>query len=592
MNPCQSSAEPRRAAAGSLLEVLAIVCALAVVAPGRVAAWGITGHRLINESAIDNLPDEMFDDGSHNGFNAWRESIRVHAMDPDNVRGRGGDPNEGPRHYCNLDFDPVRFPPPYDTVPRDYDSYVAKVGRDRGVVMWEGIAEHADGLRVALKTRNWVAARIVASHVGHYVGDAHSPLHATANHNGHLTWHDGIHARHESTMVTRHVTAAQMITRRGAGPEKLGGACEFVDDLPGIGWAAILEDLTYTDEILYADEEAFKASGKPFYNAKYYEILYAHTGAFTVARLNTAARRLADVWYTAWVQAGRPRFDKGPLPLDVPALISDATTGNAAIDGVLRDFPDSIKVFQTNVTDARDNDAELNRLFVAMDRTTASGDAAAAGLRFGAAGNFSPGTALVLLLDTREGGMNEFPAVGPGWAATFAGAPLHEELKPDFGVFVQVGRGSSAGATPEIEVLLAEYAAESTRTLDLRGAIALDNSNRGGVRDFEGRTVGDSENVRTGLEFTIPLAELKIAAGLRQEVRALAFLVHVDPAASWIGASGKRVTIPGAARLSNQFLPGMVLGDEPPEFDHAADIPADFSERAFVRLILPGSSAH
>ena len=64
--------------AGVSLAGLAGVCALPVVACG----WGSYGHQMINERAVDDLPAAMWDDGFHNGFNAWRAFISTHSTDP------------------------------------------------------------------------------------------------------------------------------------------------------------------------------------------------------------------------------------------------------------------------------------------------------------------------------------------------------------------------------------------------------------------------------------------------------------------------------------------------------------------------------
>lgn len=540
----------------SWLVVACLLGAAQLRGPSRAPAWGTVGHQLINEYAVENLPDAMYDDGSGNGFNAWRGYLRGRALDPDNLR--GVDSQESPRHFCDIDAQPELYPPPFTAVPRDYAQYVAAFGRSNGTVMWEGIAEHADGLRIALKARNWVAARAVAADVGHYVADSHSPLHGAANFNGQLTGQNGIHARHESNMVSRYFTNADMTTRRSV--PALGGSCVVVDDLVELGFSAIIESQEASVMVLGSDLLAFMAD--PSYGTAYYTQLFGDCGEMTRGRLNLAAQRLADVWYTAWVQAGSPEFS--PTPKAAPVFEMSAETAAAALNGVMdaSEFGAASTILQTNTTDHGDNSNELDQQFVALDRTGGS-------LRFGIAGNLGNNSALVVLLDTRPGGVaGVIPAAGPAYATgLLAGAEIDPELSPEHALFIRRTGSSYAINLADCEALTSRTLVEGPGpglSFPGGGGFHIRTNNIRGVKDRNGRTVGDCENVRWGVEISLPAAALGIDLAAGAELRTLAFLL---------------VTTATTPAPSNQFLPGMPLGAYAPD----TGVALDFSERGHAR---------
>ncbi|MDV7392028.1 hypothetical protein RZS08_11760, partial [Arthrospira platensis SPKY1] len=94
--------------------------------------------------------------------------------------------------------------------------------------------------------REMDAKRILqlATHLGHYLGDAHVPLHTTKNYNGQLTNQIGIHAFWESKV-----------------PEMLSdeeydffvGKAEYVEDIRGFIWKAVLQSHSMKDEVLRSD---------------------------------------------------------------------------------------------------------------------------------------------------------------------------------------------------------------------------------------------------------------------------------------------------------------------------------------------------
>ncbi|WP_276479782.1 zinc dependent phospholipase C family protein [Paraflavitalea pollutisoli] len=153
--------------------------------------WGFFAHRKINEMAIYLLPPEMMVlYKPHSAF------LREHAVDPDKRRYIVA--VEGPRHYIDIDHYGTF---PYDSLPRQWHKAVAKYSEDTlmryGVVPW-WIQTMVHRLTEAFREKDRNKILKFSADLGHYIGDAHVPLHACSNHNGQHTGQHGIHGFWES----------------------------------------------------------------------------------------------------------------------------------------------------------------------------------------------------------------------------------------------------------------------------------------------------------------------------------------------------------------------------------------------------------
>ena len=162
----------------------------------RAEAWGFTGHRMVNRKAIRTLPRPL-----RALFEGNTSYLAEHAIDPDLWR-NGGREGEGPNHYLDLD---AFGAPPFADVSRNEAEHLRTHGADaieRGRVPWRAKEVYAD-LVAAFRSRDAARALEHAATLGHYVGDAHVPLHAILNYDGQLSGQEGIHARWESDLVDR-----------------------------------------------------------------------------------------------------------------------------------------------------------------------------------------------------------------------------------------------------------------------------------------------------------------------------------------------------------------------------------------------------
>ncbi|MCB2154513.1 hypothetical protein KQI84_06475 [bacterium] len=508
---------------------------LLAAAPGFLNAWGGDGHRYVNEAAIDDLPAEMFDDGSGNAFDDWRDFLITNSTRPDSIK--SDDSSESPRHWCDADLLIDTYPYPFDNMPRDLDNYIAVFGRDNGVNQWDGYRDHYDGLVVAFRMRNWNAAYRVAADLGHYVADLNQPFHTTVNYNGQLTGNYGIHSRHESSLVSRKISYSDLKTRR-SNPPLVDGFRDISDPVEA-AFDTLEDSYPMVATILAADTVA--AALDSSYGTVYYNSLYAAVGEQTVDRLSEGGRMLADLWYSAWKDAGQPSFGE--------AFVINAERSTPTIDGDLSDLLGQGHL-QTNTTDWGDNDSEIDQLFVNVD-----GDS----IVFGIAGNLGEDEAVTFFLDTGAGGTYFLNGQYGTTYLNFSSNPilLHVDLRPDYLLSIR----RTSGGIYEVHLfdmnsgtgVTLGFSSQTAFDLTGGGRFAIDNSNTGGVTNRYANQVLDAENVLTGIELRIPAASIGVEAG--EQIGLAAALMN--------GSS---------PQFSNQTIPGLPMGEFASDVDSLTSI--------------------
>jgi hypothetical protein len=271
--------------------------------------WGFFAHKKINSYAVFLLPPEML-----LFYKPNIDFITDHAVDPD--RRRSVLPDEAPRHYIDIDHYGKY---PYRELPRIWDSAVAKYGTDTlmayGISPWN-ILGALTNLTNAFKEKNFAKILKSSADIGHYIADAHVPLHCCTNHNGQLTDQKGIHAFWETRV-----------------PELLAenefdffiGKAEYIQRPGEYIWAKVLESANAADSVLRIEKELskqFPANKKYSYENRNGLTVRLYSSAYTIAynnklngmverRMRQAIFSIASFWYTAWVNAGQP--DLKPL---------------------------------------------------------------------------------------------------------------------------------------------------------------------------------------------------------------------------------------------------------------------------------------
>ena len=253
-----------------------------------LVGWGSVGHRIINHNSTLSFPNQL------NFLLFWADSLAAHGSDAD-IR-KGWDPDEAPKHYLDID----NYPQFVSTgrISHSFDSLVLQYGYtfvlDQGILPW-AIMQTVDSLKLSFMQNNWQKAMLIASDLGHYLGDSHIPLHLTRNYNGQYTGQYGIHSRYESNMIG---TYQQQIIYSGDTVSYVSNISDFVFDM-------IYTNYKYVDSVLQADIAARNYAGGTN-SSVYYQKLWELTKGYTVRLFKNASYDLARLIFTAWKNAGEP----------------------------------------------------------------------------------------------------------------------------------------------------------------------------------------------------------------------------------------------------------------------------------------------
>ena len=268
--------------------------------------WGFYAHKKINYYAVFLLPPQML-----LLYKPNIDFITTHAVDPDMRRNIIA--AEAPRHYIDIDHYGKY---PFSELPRKYADAVAKYTEDtllaNGIVPWH-VQSMVGKLTEAFKAKNFYQIMKYSADIGHYIADAHVPLHTSSNHNGQLTNQKGIHGFWESRV-----------------PELLAdkefdffiGKAEYIKNPGEYIWARVLESAKGADSVLQFEKELtkqFPPDKKYAFEQRSNVLVRQYSSAFTIAynkklngmverRMRLAIFSVASFWYTAWVNGGQPEL--------------------------------------------------------------------------------------------------------------------------------------------------------------------------------------------------------------------------------------------------------------------------------------------
>mgnify|MGYP001765150027 CR=1 FL=1 len=275
--------------------LLALGLALLAGLPSAARAWSGVQHIQINKAAGRNVPEEMA------GYAAFSRPMVLPGIYPD--LWKESDLEEGPRHY----FEPDRLPEGTDlrAISSNQAAAFAQIGlppADVGIAPWT-IADLLAQMTAAMRTNNWLWAARCGAAMGHYVADIHMPLHCTRNFNGQETWQSGVHERIESDMTKAFFRADQMAPAPAVYVENpFREAMGWIDHSAGLA-----------PGFLRADIIAKRSANGRIDSESYYRKLWELTGETVVRQIDDAVTHLSSLWYTAWVDAGKPAV---PEPFD------------------------------------------------------------------------------------------------------------------------------------------------------------------------------------------------------------------------------------------------------------------------------------
>jgi len=256
---------------------------------------------------VFSLPVEM------SGF--YKKNIRYieeSAANPD--RRRYIMPNEAPRHYIDLDD---YGDSALQKIPRHWNKAVEKYGQDslnaHGTLPWT-IQSFYLQLKDAFLLKDPEKILRLSSDLGHYVADAHVPLHTTKNYDGQLTGQIGIHSFWESRLPELFSADYDFYT----------GKAHYISNVQLEAWKIIDHTHQAVDSVLNLEKKLsekfsyqkfnFETLGKKTvkvfshdYSKAYHDLL----SGMVERQMRKSILMVGSLWYTAWIDAGQP--DLKPL---------------------------------------------------------------------------------------------------------------------------------------------------------------------------------------------------------------------------------------------------------------------------------------
>lgn len=302
---------------------------LCLALPAAAWAWAGAQHVQVNKAAGRLVPDEMA------AFRAFSRPMALPGVYPD--LWKEADPGETPRHY----FEPDRLPRGMDlrAIGTNQTETLAQFGLtpdDIGIAPWT-IADLQAQMTAAMRTNDWVWAARCGATMGHYVADLHMPLHCTRNYNGDDTGQSGVHLRWESDMAKAFFHPEQM---RPDPAVYLDNPFAAVMD-----WIA--QSAALAPEVLKADVIAKRSANGRIDTEGYYRKLWDLTGELVFRQLEAATTHLASLWYTAWVDAGKPAIPAAFDELPTASVFSGVGIDPLTERGPVADVSRQKKTFDT-----------------------------------------------------------------------------------------------------------------------------------------------------------------------------------------------------------------------------------------------------
>jgi hypothetical protein len=270
-----------------LVLVLAIITIIS-------SSWGFLVHRTANQLAVYKLPQPM-----QSFFYSNMDYLVRHSVRPD-LR-RNEDSTEAPKHFIDLepfgDSAAWKLPLKWEDAIQQFkvDSFIKYGYVPYHIIYLQKRLTHA------FKTGNRDSILFYAADMSHYIGDAHVPLHTTLNYDGQLTNQKGIHSLWESTIPELELEQYMLYNRHRA---------VYLLNPDLAIWKAIRKAHLLLPEMFSREIEV----SKQFPDSLKYR---THSPAFAKAysrqlrntineQLRCSADLIADFWYTAWVDGGKP----------------------------------------------------------------------------------------------------------------------------------------------------------------------------------------------------------------------------------------------------------------------------------------------
>lgn len=268
-----------------------------------LSSWGFHAHRVINRAAVYTLPSSI-----SKFYKTHIDYISENSVNPD--KRRYVNPDEAERHFIDLD---TYGEHPLDSIPKRWEDAVEKFSEDSirkgGIVPWHIYLSYYQ-LVEAFKTKNTNQILRISADIGHYIADAHSPLHTTENYNGQLSGQEGIHGFWESRLPELFSDTYNFFV----------GRAQYIEQPLSYTWQIVEDSFKLTDSI-FSIERKLNASTPPdqkyiyetrnnvlvrTYSQSYSADYHTALNGMVEKQMQRSVLAIGSFWYTAWVDAGQP----------------------------------------------------------------------------------------------------------------------------------------------------------------------------------------------------------------------------------------------------------------------------------------------
>ena len=307
--------------------------ALALVLVVGLSSWGFLVHRTIHQIAIYSLPEPlqsfMHKEMNNLVSNSTRPDIR-----------RNTDKTEATKHFIDLE---AYGPNAANNMPIYWASAVKKYNEDTllkyGYVPYV-IVDQLKKLTTAFRSKNKDSILFYAADLGHYIGDAHVPLHTSLNYDGQLTGQKGLHSLWESFVPELRIDQYQLYNAHKA---------KYIKNPNEAIWIDIRKAAALVPELLAIEQEVsiqFKPETKYKTQIRYGRETKVYTKEFAEAYANglgptvnkqliASANMIADFWFTAWVNAGKPNLSTREISPNLSAELKSFKKNSLIKDELL-----------------------------------------------------------------------------------------------------------------------------------------------------------------------------------------------------------------------------------------------------------------
>ncbi|MHA8071637.1 zinc dependent phospholipase C family protein [Aquirufa ecclesiirivi] len=264
--------------------------------------WGFFAHKKINKLAIFTLPPTL-----SKFFKRHISQMEEWAVLPDQRRYILD--IEAARHYIDLD----QY---VNTLKHtSWEQAIKLVSEDslqkHGIVVWH-IPKTHQRLIQAFKQHDTLQIIKLSAELGHYVADAHVPLHTTSNYDGQKTGQQGLHSFWESRI-----------------PELMGDAIEdwvgpakYMENTQQSAWEWVLNANQLIPTLLKKEKDLnqITAENKKYsFEKKGNSLIKTYSKSYSLAyhqslnqqienQFKYAIQHLGDLLFTAWILGGQSDF--------------------------------------------------------------------------------------------------------------------------------------------------------------------------------------------------------------------------------------------------------------------------------------------